>query len=126
MEHYESEFCLSDGWGSNRREGASGTYHPYIPDRLADADIRLTAETASATAEAERDVSTLNEKSPRLRKTEPPLARLVLRSEAIASSRIKALRLAQENYWRMKPLKAWVHRSVGITQRLQCSLIFPQ
>lgn len=90
MGRYESEYWLSDGWGASRRERASGTYHPYVPDMLAGADVRLTAEASAAAAAAERDVAALNERSPHLRDTEP-LARLVLRSEAIASSRIEGL-----------------------------------
>ena len=43
MGRYESAFWLSDGWGASRRERASGTYRPYVPDPIAGADIRLTA-----------------------------------------------------------------------------------
>lgn len=90
MGRYESEYWLSDGWGSNRRERASGTYRPYVPDPLLGAGIRLTPTAAAACAEAERDVSALNASGLHLRNTEP-LARLLLRSEAIASSRIEGL-----------------------------------
>lgn len=90
MGRYESAYWLSDGWGASRRERASGTYHPYVPDTLLDSDIRLTAEAATAAVSAERAVAELNRTGTHLRNTEP-LARLILRSEAIASSRIEGL-----------------------------------
>lgn len=92
MGRYETAYWLSDGWGSNRRERASGTYRPYVPDPLSDADIRLTPEAAAASAGAERDVAALNASGFHLRNTEP-LARLLLRSEAMASSRIEGLEI---------------------------------
>ncbi len=111
MGRYESAFWLSDGWGASRRERASGTYRPYVPDPIAGADIRLTAEAAAAAAAAERAVAALNERGAHLRDTEP-LARLVLRSEAIASSRIEGLEVGAGRLLEYEAL-----RSMGVPQR---------
>lgn len=90
MGAYESKFWLSDTWGMNRRERASGTYRPYIPDTLATREIRLTPEAAAAVAHAQANILSLNASPQPLADTEP-LARLILRAEALASSKIEGL-----------------------------------
>lgn len=90
MGEYESAFWQSDGTGMNRRERQGGTYHPYKPDFLAGTDFALYPETAAAVSSAEHAVQQLNEQARYLTNTEP-LARLILRSEAMASSRIEGL-----------------------------------
>lgn len=95
MGEYESAFWQSDGTGMNRRERQSGTYHPYKPDLLAEADLALYPETAAAISAAEHAVSQLNERTQYLTNTEP-LARLMLRSEAMASSRIEGLAVSAQ------------------------------
>lgn len=82
---YQSAYWLSDTWGT-----PSGTYHPYLPDTIANQDISPSAETAAALSQAEGDIRTLNSSRSPLTDTEP-LARLILRSEALASSRIEGL-----------------------------------
>ena len=90
---YESEYWLSSGWGMNRRETQSGTYHPYLPDALSSLSISLNAHAASAVAKGEASIRLLDERSRYLTDTEP-LARLMLRSEAMASSRIEGLQVS--------------------------------
>lgn len=87
---YQSAYWQSDGTGMNRRERQSGTYHPFLPDMLAGLDFGLLPETASTVSRAEQAIRTLNETTSHLTDTEP-LARLILRSEAIASSRVEGL-----------------------------------
>lgn len=82
---YQSAYWLSDSWGA-----PSGTYHPYLPDTLTDQTILLSAETAAALSQAENDIQAINASGSPLTDTEP-LARLILRSEALASSRIEGL-----------------------------------
>lgn len=89
---YQREYWLSDTWGMNRQERRSGVYHPYIPDTLSGVEFRLTPEAASAVSAATADVAVLNASSAHLKSTES-LARLILRSEAIASSRIEGLEM---------------------------------
>ena len=92
MGSYGSAYWLTDTWGSTRRERQSGVYHPYQPDHIAGLDLPLTPEAAAAASQAERDIAQLNARATVLTNTEP-LARLILRSEALASSRIEGLEL---------------------------------
>lgn len=90
---YQSEYWLSTGWGMNRRETQSGTYRPYLPDKVAHLELRLHPAAAAAVSRAESSVALLNRESRYLTDTEP-LARLILRSEALASSRIEGLEVS--------------------------------
>ena len=65
-------------------------YQTYIPDRIADLDISLPADTLGAVSEAEHAVRDLNESG---RPAFAPLARLLLRTESIASSKVEGLQV---------------------------------
>lgn len=81
-----------DGPGSWRaRRG--GTFHAYLPDPLTDRPIRFGAELAELAAEAERAVRGLRGAT-----WQPldDLARFLLRSEAMASSRIEGLMVSAQ------------------------------
>lgn len=93
MGFYQSEYWLSDTWGANRQERRSGTYRPYVPDSLCSASLALTAETAAAVSRAQTDIALLNANAQHLTDTEP-LARLILRAEAVASSKIEGLEIS--------------------------------
>jgi Fic family protein len=62
----------------------------YSPDTLCNREIMLLAETAADISDAERAVIELNNSSQTLSNTEA-LARLLLRAEALSSSRIEGL-----------------------------------
>ena len=65
-------------------------YDPFIPDLLADVEWALDASLAGAVSEAEGAIRALNsEAGPALK----PLARLLLRTEAIASSKVEGLQV---------------------------------
>lgn len=65
-------------------------YRAFIPDRLASLKLALDSETAGSVSEAEHAISALNTQAhPAL----GPLARLLLRTESIASSKVEGLRL---------------------------------
>ena len=85
MGRYEREYWLSDAWGT-----PSGTYRPYAPDLLSSRSIALSERAIAAVSRADSAVTKLNVGGARLSAMEP-LARLLLRSEAIASSRIEGL-----------------------------------
>lgn len=85
MGRYETRYWASDSW-----EAPSGVYHPYVPDRLSGTAIPLEAATAAVVAKAEGDIRALNAGVSYLTDTEP-LARIIMRSEAMASSRIEGL-----------------------------------
>ena len=75
-----------------RRDRTSCTYHVYVPDFLAGRSFQLDGEVAADVADAEAAVLRLNMQARALRDTEA-LARLLLRSESVASSRIEGLEI---------------------------------
>lgn len=65
-------------------------YDAYVPDRVADLRVSLPAETVATVAAAEREIAVLNLADARLVSTEG-VARILLRAESVASSRIEGL-----------------------------------
>lgn len=65
-------------------------YDAYIPDRLSNMEILLPAEVAADVSDAERAIQQLNTGEP-VHASFEALARLLLRAEAVASSRIEGL-----------------------------------
>ncbi len=63
MGFYETEYWLSDTWGGSRRDRKSGSYHPYVPDSLADATIVLQPATVAAVARVQADIALLDERA---------------------------------------------------------------
>lgn len=63
----------------------TGVYHAFVPDRLADLRLVLDGPAAGAISDAERAIRELNQHSAG---TLGPFARLLLRTEALASSRV--------------------------------------
>lgn len=93
MGHYEQRFWLGDTWGMNRNERRSRSHHPYVPDALQSCDIRLSPSAAQVVTRAQADLALLNERTCHSAGAEP-LARLILRSEAIASSKMEGLTMS--------------------------------
>lgn len=92
MGAYETAYWLTDTWGMSRRESRSGVYHPYRPDAIAGFVPSFSAAAIASISRAESAIRALNEASPHLTDTEP-LARLIMRAEALASSRIEGLEM---------------------------------
>src|ERR1700722_14410619 len=65
-------------------------YEAYVPDLLTGSAITLDGDVAADVAEAEAAISALNAEAFALADTEA-LARLLLRAESVASSRIEGL-----------------------------------
>lgn len=63
-------------------------YHAFIPDRLADLALVLDGATAGVVSDAEGAIRELNSRPPG---PLSPLARLLLRTESVSSSRVEAL-----------------------------------
>jgi Fic family protein len=63
-------------------------YHAFIPDALSGSEFTLSSGVAATVAEAERAILTLNARAD---SALAPLARLLLRTESIASSKIEGL-----------------------------------
>ncbi|XVX20573.1 Fic family protein [Actinomycetota bacterium] len=73
--------------GLPRRARRSGEYRAHVPDPLAGSPLALQSETDAAVAEAERMVRSVDGSARDL----AGIARFLLRSEAIASSRIEGI-----------------------------------
>lgn len=65
-------------------------YDAFVPDRLRGLRLTLPAETANIISEAENAIANLNHASPTHL---APLARLLLRTESIASSKVEGLQV---------------------------------
>jgi Fic family protein len=72
------------------RDSRGCKYEAYVPDRLVARGISLRGTTAADVADAERAVERLNRETRSLVDSEA-VARLLLRAEAVASSRIEGL-----------------------------------
>jgi Fic family protein len=92
MASYESRYWLADGSGVTRKHRQSCEYHVYIPDKLADRTFVFDGDVAADIADAEAAIIRLNAKASSLVDTET-LARLLLRAESVASSRIEGLEI---------------------------------
>ncbi len=77
-------------WDSTNYGRPSGPYSPYTPDELSGWEFEFSGETAGAIARATEALVRFQEQGVVLTDTEP-LARLLMRSEAVASSRIEGL-----------------------------------
>lgn len=89
---YETAYWLTDTWGMSRKESRSGVYHPYRPDLVSGRDHPLSPSSIAAVSRAESAIRALNASPVDLTDTEP-LARLILRAEGLASSRIEGLEM---------------------------------
>jgi Fic family protein len=78
------------GTGLARRDRLSCDYEAYLPDALSDRPIMLTSKTAADVADAERAIAVFDAEAATLADTEA-LARILLRAESVASSRIEGL-----------------------------------
>lgn len=76
--------------GLPRRDRQSCEYEVYIPDRLGERSFTLDGSVAADVAEAETAITRLNLEARALSNSEA-LARLLLRSESVASSKIEGL-----------------------------------
>ena len=78
------------GSGRPRRDSRSCEYEVYVPDRLLGRQFTLDGDVAADIADAEAAIVRLNAAANALVDTEA-LARILLRAEAVASSRIEGL-----------------------------------
>jgi Fic family protein len=96
MAEFLSEYWLSEGQGRTRRERMGGEYHPYVPDTLMGRDLMFQHEVVAAISAAEGAITRFNDQCGALSNTEA-LAQLILRAEAVASSRIEGLEVSPRN-----------------------------
>ncbi|APT92035.1 DNA-binding protein [Corynebacterium phocae] len=93
MSRYESRnWVPADGSGLSRRDKEGGEYHVFFPDKILSDDFRdigITPEVARKAAQVERSVARLSKESNSA--SFEGIARLLLRSEAISSSKIEGI-----------------------------------
>lgn len=93
--------------GIPRRDRRSCEYEAYVPDPLADRSFMLDGDVAADVADAERAIALLDAEASALVDTEA-LARLLLRAEAVASSKIEGLEVGPRRL-----LRAEADRELG-------------
>jgi Fic family protein len=101
--HWEPEL----GSGLPRRDRRGCDYAAYLPDRLADRAFIFRGDVAADIADAETAIQRLNLEAASLVNSEG-IARLLLRAEAVASSRIEGLEVGSRRL-----LHAEIARAVG-------------
>ena len=79
----------------SRKHRRGGSYSVFIPERIAQREFGLDEEAVAAVVDATRQLVALNSSPPRAADL-GALARNILRSEAVASSRIEGLALSQK------------------------------
>lgn len=94
--------------GLPRRDRGGCDYEAYVPDALAGRSFALAGATAADVAEAERALGRLNREARSLVDAEA-VARLLLRAESVASSRIEGLEIGGRRL-----LKAQLAAQMGV------------
>ncbi len=95
------QYWISDGDGVTRSDRRGRRYASYVPDPLAGRPFTLDGEVAADVADAEAAILRLNVAAASLADTEA-LARLLLRAEAVASSRIEGLQVGARRLLRVE------------------------
>lgn len=90
MGRYEDRTWPGDPAGATRAERASCRFRAYVPEPLVGTKVDLAASMAADLVDVEQQVRQLNDTHPGLANLEP-LARFLLRAEAVASSNIEGL-----------------------------------
>ena len=111
MATLESRHWTGDFSGPTRRDRQSCEYEVYIPDSLSGRSFSLDGEVAADVADAETALTRLDTASVALADSEA-LARLLLRAESVASSRIEGLEIGARRL-----LQAAAARRLGIEPR---------
>ena len=92
MGRYVEQVWPGNPSGATRAERAPCRFRAYVPDPLVGAEVVLPAAVAADLVDVEQMVRRLNSDHPGLANLEP-LARFLLRAEAVASSNIEGLRM---------------------------------
>lgn len=98
----------------SRRGRMPCDYEAYVPDLLSGRTVRLDGDVAADVAEAEAAISGLNTVAVALADTEA-LARLLLRAESVASSRIEGLEVGARKLLRTEAAQAMGVNSRDVT-----------
>src|SRR6266704_1735059 len=98
----------------SRRGRLPCDYEAYVPDRLADRRLAFDGDVAADAADAEAAITRLNAEASALADTEA-LARLLLRAESVASSRIEGLEVGARRLLRAEAARELGERSLDVT-----------
>ncbi|HET9096640.1 MAG TPA: Fic family protein [Candidatus Baltobacteraceae bacterium] len=91
--------------GLSRKDRAGGSYEVYVPDPLAGRRFLFDADAAADVSDAERAIVQLDARSSAPADTEA-LARLLLRAESVASSKIEGLEVGARRLLRADAARA--------------------
>jgi Fic family protein len=105
---------ISDQSGPSRKDNRGCEYDAYVPDHLMGRTFRFDGEVAADVANAEAAVTRLNVEATSLVDTEA-LARLLLRAESVASSRIEGLQIGARRLLRAEAARGLGESPVDIT-----------
>jgi Fic family protein len=95
---------ISDLTGPSRRDNRGCNYEAYVPDALVGRVFTLDGEVAADVADAEAAIARLNVEASSLVDTES-LARILLRAESVASSRIEGLEIGPRRLLRAEAVR---------------------
>jgi Fic family protein len=104
----------SDLSAPSRRDARGCEYEAYLPDTLAGRAIRLDGSVAADVADAETALTKLNIEASSLVDTEA-LARLLLRAESVASSKIEGLEIGPRRLLRAEAAREFGGDSADLT-----------
>jgi Fic family protein len=93
------------GDGLSRRDRRSCDYWAYLPDPLVGRRFMLSGDVAADVADAEAAITRLNAEATALVDTEA-LARMLLRAESVASSRIEGLEIGARRLLRAEAVRS--------------------
>jgi Fic family protein len=109
MSYRVKAYWLSDGSGLTRADRRGCEYEAYVPDPLQGRAIKLDGDVAADVADAEASIVRLNAEASTLASTEA-VARLLLRAEAVASSRIEGLQIGGRRLLRVEAAREFEGR----------------
>ena len=96
---------ISDPSGPSRRDSRSCEYEAYVPDSLMGRIFTMDGDVAANVADAEAAIARLDIEATSLVDTEV-LARMLLRAESVASSRIEGLEIGARRLLRAEAARA--------------------
>ena len=102
------------GGGMSRRDRRSCDYAAYLPDPLVDRRVALDGDVAADVADAEAAIARLNAEAVTLVDTEA-LARILLRAESVASSRIEGLEIGARRLLHAEVVRSMRESSSDVT-----------
>lgn len=105
---------ITDFSAPSRKDRRSCEYEAYVPDPLVSRRITLDGDVAADIAEAEAAIARLNVEASSLVDTEA-LARILLRAESVASSKIEGLQVGARRLLRAEAARGLGERSIDIT-----------